>query len=49
MGWDVPGYPAQDFADALRAGRRFAVLLGYQRRADSVFEITGAPAAALRG
>jgi hypothetical protein len=38
MGWDVPGYPAQDSADALRAGRRFAVLVRYLRRGDSVFE-----------
>jgi hypothetical protein len=38
MGWDVPGYPAQDFADALLAGHRFAVLVRYLRRGDSVFE-----------
>lgn len=38
MGWVVPGYPPQDSADALRAGRRFAVLVRYLRRGDSVFE-----------
>jgi hypothetical protein len=38
MGWDVPGYPAQDSADPLRAGRRFAVLVRNLRRGDSVFE-----------
>ena len=38
MGWDVPWYSAQDSADALRAGRRFAVLVRYLRRGDSVFE-----------
>jgi hypothetical protein len=37
MGRDVPGYPAQDSADVLRAGRR-AVLVRYLRRGDSVFE-----------
>ena len=37
MGWVVPGYSAQDSADALRAGRR-AVLVRYLRRGDSVFE-----------
>ncbi|MDT5230785.1 MAG: hypothetical protein QOI39_1285, partial [Mycobacterium sp.] len=38
MGWDVPWYPAQDSTDALLAGRRFAILVCYPRRGDTVFE-----------
>ena len=38
MGWVLPGYSAQDSADALRAGRRFAILVRYPRRGDTVFE-----------
>lgn len=30
--------PAQDSADALLAGRRFAILAYYPRRGDTVFE-----------
>ncbi|MGH3479562.1 MAG: DUF899 family protein [Pseudonocardiaceae bacterium] len=38
MGWDVPWYSAQDSADALLAGRRFAMLVCYLRHGDRVFE-----------
>jgi predicted dithiol-disulfide oxidoreductase (DUF899 family)/uncharacterized protein YndB with AHSA1/START domain len=38
MGWDVPWYSAQDSADALLAGRRFANLSCYLRNGDRVFE-----------
>jgi predicted dithiol-disulfide oxidoreductase (DUF899 family) len=34
----VPWYSAQDSADALLAGRRFAILVCYPRRGDTVFE-----------
>lgn len=38
MGWDVPWYSAQDSADALLAGRGFAMLAYYLRDGDRVFE-----------
>jgi predicted dithiol-disulfide oxidoreductase (DUF899 family) len=38
MGWDVPWYSAQDSADALLAGRSFALLACYLRDGDRVFE-----------
>lgn len=38
MGWDVPWYSAQGSADALLAGRRFALLACYLRDGDRVFE-----------
>jgi predicted dithiol-disulfide oxidoreductase (DUF899 family) len=38
MGWDVPWYSAQDSADALLAGRSFAMLACYLRHGDAVFE-----------
>lgn len=38
MGWDVPWYSAQDSAEALLAGRRFAMLACYVRDGDRVFE-----------
>ena len=34
----MPWYSAQDFVDALLAGRRFGILVYYPRRADTVFE-----------
>lgn len=34
----MPWYSAQDSADALLAGRRFAILVYYPRRGDTVFE-----------
>jgi predicted dithiol-disulfide oxidoreductase (DUF899 family) len=38
MGWDVPWYSARDSADALLAGRSFAMLVCYLRHGDRVFE-----------
>jgi predicted dithiol-disulfide oxidoreductase (DUF899 family) len=38
MGWDVPWYSAQESADALLAGRSFAMLACYLRDGDRVFE-----------
>jgi hypothetical protein len=38
MGWDVPGYPRKTPPTLCGAGRRFAVLVRYLRRGDSVFE-----------
>jgi predicted dithiol-disulfide oxidoreductase (DUF899 family) len=38
MGRDMPWYSAQDSTDALLAGRRFAILVCYPRRGDTVFE-----------
>jgi predicted dithiol-disulfide oxidoreductase (DUF899 family) len=38
MGWDVRWYSAQDSADALLAGRSFAMLACYVREGDRVFE-----------
>lgn len=38
MGWDVPWYSAQDSAEALLAGRSFAMLACYLRDGDRVFE-----------
>jgi predicted dithiol-disulfide oxidoreductase (DUF899 family) len=38
MGWDVPWYSAHHSADALLAGRQFAMLACYLRDGDRVFE-----------